>query len=131
MRYGEIIFLDVEDVDAAHDAALDCGGGLPGVRDSGLITSATMAPQAGYYRSLAQLAAAYVYGIAKNHGYLDANKRTATLVMLTFLGANGFDVTLGPEWVDIMEGVADDTVSRDRLTAEIARLIGGDVQVDP
>jgi death on curing protein len=43
------------------------------------------APRTGYYASLAELAAAYAHGIAKNHPFLDGNKRTALVVTLVFL----------------------------------------------
>jgi death on curing protein len=124
--YDDIVFLDVEDVHAAHDAAIELFGGAPSVLDPGLVESATMAPQTGYYDTLAELAAVYTHGIAKNHGYQDGNKRTATLVMLKFLGANGYPIDLPSGWTETMVQLAEGTISRAQLTALITALMGGD-----
>jgi len=129
VRYDDIDFLEVEDVDLAHEVAL-LEGGMPGTRDERLVESAVKAPQNMYATSLAEVAASYVIGIANNHGYVDGNKRTATLAMLKFLGAHGFDLDLPMEWVDIMVGVAQGTVTRGDLPAIIASLMGGDVDLE-
>lgn len=126
MRFTEIVFLKEEDVDAAHDAALRRGGGPQGIISRGLIISATMAPQNGYYGSLAEIAAVYAHGIAKNHGYRDGNKRTAVVAFAQFLGVNGYDVELGPEWPAVIEAVVKGDMTRDQLAARIAMLMGGD-----
>lgn len=129
MRIDDVIFLEVEDVDSAHEAAMEFGSAPDedrGVLNAGMVASATHAPRTGYYGSLAELAAVYVHGIAKAHGYANGNKRTAALVLLKFLGANGFPVDLSPEWEGIIEGVADGSVSRDELARKITGLIGGD-----
>jgi death-on-curing protein len=126
VRYEDVWFLAVEDVDAAHAEVIVLHGGEPSTLNPGLVESATMAPRAGYYASLAELAAVYAHGIAKNHGYQDGNKRTAALVLLKFLGANGFDVEMGPEWVGYIVAVVEGTMSRDDLTRRIIELMGGD-----
>lgn len=132
MRLEDVVFLELDHVHAAHDAAIKAGGGADGVLNLGMIASAVAAPQNGYYTTLAELAAVYTHGIASNHGYLDGNKRTAALVLGVFLGANGFPVVLAPEWVGVIESVADGSTSRHQLTDIIvARLLGGtDVPVD-
>lgn len=94
MRYDDVVFLEVEDVDAAHDSVI-LPEEDPTTLDRGLVESATMAPRSGYYGSLAELAAVYVFGLARNHGYQNANKRTAATAMAQFLGANGYPVKLG------------------------------------
>lgn len=126
MRFVDVVFLTEEDVDAAHDEAIRRGGGEQGVLNRGMIISATMAPQNGYYRTLAELAAVYAHGIAKNHGYRDANKRTAVVAFAQFLGANGYDVELGPEWPGIVESVVKGEITRDQLAVMIAMRMGGD-----
>ena len=131
MRFDEIYFLEVEHVHELHADTIALGGGDPGILDEGLIESAVMAPRSGYYNSLAELAAAYAYGLANNHGFRDGNKRTAFFAMAAFLGMNGFTVEPGPNWVAIMVGVADGSVSREALTGEIVRLMGSDVDIDP
>jgi death-on-curing protein len=68
-------------------------GGLPGIRDEGLLEAALARPQHQWaYRehsSLASLAAAYAFGMARNHPFRDGNKRIAFLTALMFLGLNG------------------------------------------
>jgi death-on-curing protein len=128
-----VVFLDVEDVHHCHEAGLNFGGGMAGVRDLGLVQAATMAPQAGYYSTLGEIAAAYVHGIAKNHGYVDGNKRTAANALMMFLGANGFPVVLSLGWILLIEDVGNGSICRHRLRDIIvAQLLGGaDVPIDP
>ncbi len=73
---------------AIHDEQLDEHGGAPGVRDMALVQSALARPAnlAAYGApDIADLAAAYAYGIARNHGFVDGNKRTAFVVAYVFL----------------------------------------------
>ena len=79
---------------AIHDEQLAIHGGLSGMRDSTLLESAIDRPRnkwAYENADLAALAAAYGYGIAKNHPFVDGNKRTSLLAIYTFLGINGID----------------------------------------
>ena len=78
---------------AAHAEQLAEHGGGEGVRDMGLLESAMARPQnlAAYGEPDATgLAAAYAYGIARNHPFVDGNKRTAAVVAETFLTLNGY-----------------------------------------
>jgi death on curing protein len=78
---------------------LDASDGAPGTRDRGLLDSAVMAPQSGYYVSLAEMAAVYAHGIAKNHAFVDGNKRTALVSSLAFLRLNGYPLRVNQaEW---------------------------------
>ncbi len=80
---------------AVHDAQLAEHGGLTGVRDHGLFTSALARPQnAAAYESPdhAELAAAYGYGIARNHPFVDGNERTAFVAVELFLLLNGYEL---------------------------------------
>lgn len=101
-------------------------GGAYGVRDSGLIESALMRPQnKGNFadeRDLCSLAAAYGYGLATNHGYVDGNKRVAFVAMTTFLEWNGlaFD-TPEPEVVRFMVGVAAGENGEDSIAEWLRR----------
>lgn len=83
-------------LDVLHGAQLREHGGAPGVRDEGLLESALARPQQkwAYAESpdLATLAAAYAFGLAKNHGYVDGNKRAAFMAAYVFLGLNGKDL---------------------------------------
>lgn len=79
---------------AIHDEQLAVHGGSSGLRDIALLESALNRPLNKWsYESaeLPELAAAYAYGIARNHPFVDGNKRTALLTMYTFLGVNGVD----------------------------------------
>ncbi|HEY0313542.1 MAG TPA: type II toxin-antitoxin system death-on-curing family toxin [Allosphingosinicella sp.] len=87
------IWVSVEVSAAAHAEQLAEHGGGEGVRDHGLLESAMARPQnlAGCGEpDAADLAAAYAYGIARNHPFVDGNKRTAAVVSETFLVLNGY-----------------------------------------
>ncbi|HMC62716.1 MAG TPA: type II toxin-antitoxin system death-on-curing family toxin [Candidatus Solibacter sp.] len=93
--------------------------GATGVRDQGLLESALARPRQVYAYaddpSLTRLAAAYAFGFAGNHAFVDGNKRTAWVVCATFLELNGREVTADQAGVvSIMLGVAGSTVSEDR-----------------
>ena len=78
---------------AAHAEQLAEHGGAEGVRDDGLLESAFARPRnlADYGEpDIAAVAASYAYGIARNHPFVDGNKRTAAVVAETFLVLNGF-----------------------------------------
>ncbi|WP_293367995.1 type II toxin-antitoxin system death-on-curing family toxin [Nevskia sp.] len=97
-------FVDKDVVLAIHDRQLAEHGGLAGMRDEGLLDSAMARPQNRHaYGSeqLEELAAAYAYGIARNHPFLDGNKRTAWAVARTFLAMNG--LRLVPDRVAAVE----------------------------
>jgi death-on-curing protein len=81
-------------VRAIHEAQLAEHGGITGIRDEGLLSSALARPQNleayGEEIDAASLAAAYAFGITRNHPFLDGNKRTAFVVMELFLNLNGW-----------------------------------------
>lgn len=79
---------------ALHDMMLSYYGGLPGVREENLLESALAKPQQLFHYGkapMADLAAAYVVGIVKNHPFLDGNKRTGFMMGAGFLERNGFE----------------------------------------
>jgi death-on-curing protein len=81
-------------VEILHTRLIDLYGGADGVRDSSLVDSALARPVHRWSYEpgcdLASLAASYAYGLAKNHGFVDGNKRVAFAVMGVFLIRNGF-----------------------------------------
>jgi death on curing protein len=86
------IWVATEVAVAAHAEQLAEHGGAEGVRDAGALESAMARPQnlAAYGEpDAASLAAAYAYGLARNHPFVDGNKRTAAVVSETFLVLNG------------------------------------------
>jgi death-on-curing protein len=103
-------WIGVEDVLFFHAEVLRVFGGGEGMRDLGLLESALARPRHVHEyegRDLAGLAATYAHGIAKNHPFVDGNKRVAFVVARVFLGLNG--VAFDPpehEAVVMVEGLA-------------------------
>lgn len=97
---GEPVWLAVEDALAIHDRQLAEHGGGTGVRDVGLLESALARPRNHWaYGKIdpAVLAASYAFGIARNHPFVDGNKRTAWVVARLFLALNGHMLTFTAE----------------------------------
>jgi len=90
------IYIDSRVVVAIHEEQLAEHGGGAGVRDPGLLDSdLSRAPNRAAYGEpdVAELAAAYAYGIARNHPFVDGNKRTAFVCAELFLALNGWELT--------------------------------------
>ena len=108
-------WLDPQIVQAIHKSQIARHGGLDGVRDQGLIESALGRPQnlAAYGGpDAADLAAAYACGIAKNHGFLDGNKRAAWVAARSFLADNNLNLRFDQlEGFRFMQSVADGTTN--------------------
>ena len=104
---------------AAHDALLAEFGGLAGVRDLNAMQSALARPRhlaAHGSPDAASLAAAYAYGLLRNHPFSDGNKRTGYTLALVFLLDNGFSFTGSDiESIETMLAVAAGTTSEDDL----------------
>lgn len=87
---------------AFHAQQIAIFGGSDGVRDRGLLDSALARPKnlfvyADHVPSMAELAAAYAFGISSNHPFVDGNKRTAMQVSFVFLECNGYPVDASQE----------------------------------
>ncbi len=120
MKEPEWIAFEV--IMAIHEAQLAEHGGLPGVRDQGLLESAVAHPKNLFAYServtLNRLAAGYAVRLAQNNAFLDGNKRTAWVVCAVFLELNGVAVTTSQsEAVRIMEGSANGQVNEEDFTA--------------
>jgi death-on-curing protein len=104
---------------AIHDEQIAEHGGLAGMRDLPLLQSALARPQnllAYGNPDLADLASSYAIGIARNHAFLDGNKRTAWVVAETFLLKNGYELIASDrDGVTTMLAVADGTMSEPEL----------------
>ncbi|WP_188056086.1 type II toxin-antitoxin system death-on-curing family toxin [Sphingosinithalassobacter sp. CS137] len=88
-------FLGADVAKAVHDRQLAEHGGLAGVKDAGLLESAILRAQNKFAygeADLCALAAAYAYGIARNHPFADGNKRTAWVMARLFLRLNGVEI---------------------------------------
>jgi death-on-curing protein len=117
-------------VPAIHRRQLAEHGGLDGIRDAGLLASALARPKNLFAYSnpkpdVSALAASYAFGIARNHPFVDGNKRTAFVVCRTFLRLNGQDVdaTESEKYLEFI-GLAEGTIGEEELAEWIrSRLI--------
>lgn len=101
----EPLWIDEDVVFAVHEALLAQHPGEPGVKDYNILISAIFAPRNHFhygYTDIFHLAAVYAVRIAKNHGFTDGNKRTATVVASIFLIANGWIITASNEAFEAM-----------------------------
>jgi death-on-curing protein len=104
------VWLSRELILAIHDEQLTEHGGAEGLRDPGLLDSALARPlnRAGYAEpDIAELAALYAIGIARNHPFVDGNKRTGFVALELFLRLNGCRFTVADaEAVVVMQSMA-------------------------
>jgi len=117
---SEITWVLRDAVIAIHGRQIAEHGGSDGVRDQGLLLSAFARPENLYDHSnnpdLAALAAAYAFGIAKSHPFMDGNKRTALVVARTFLKINGADMSASQdEKYTTFLKLAEGTLSEEEL----------------
>lgn len=125
----KIIWLFEETVTAIHHRQVAEHGGSDGLRDEGLLSSALARPQNllayGEPRpDLASLAAAYAYGIARNHPFVDGNKRTALVAARTFLLLNDVDLdATQDEKVLTFLNLAEGVISEEELADWIRKRI--------
>lgn len=117
-------WLGLEIVLDVHAEQLALFGGSDGVRDLGLLESALARPvnKFGYGESdLAALAAACAFGLARNHPFVDGNKRVAFAAIIVFLGLNGIDFVVPPEEATaVMLSLAAGEIDEQQLTRWIA-----------
>lgn len=116
---SEPVWLSVDLVLSIHEEQLRQFGGPPGLRDAGLLESALARAPNKYAcgsDDLAVLAAAYGFELARNHAFVDGNKRIAFLGMITFLGLDGVEfVVPEADAVVIMIEVAAGEIDEDGL----------------
>ena len=127
-RRREPTWLDRVSVDAIHDEQIREHGGLPGIRDDNALESAPARPRQRWQydksTDMADLAAAYGFGLARNHPYRDGNKRIAFLALYTFLGLNDCDFTASDaEVVTEIVSLAAGRVTEGELASWIRRHI--------
>lgn len=117
---------------AIHDRQLSEHGGGSGMRDEGLLDSALARPQQRHAYGepppdMADLAASLAYGLARNHPFVDGNKRTAAVLCEVFIELNGGqlvadDLELYPQYIGLAEGSLDE--------AEFARWLRERIVID-
>jgi death-on-curing protein len=117
---SEPFWLTRQIIIAIHDEQLAIHGGASGLRDEGMLESALDRPRnrwADVQSEPAELAAAYAFGISRNHLFVDGNKRTSLLALYTFLGVNGIDfVVAEADAAAIILALAAGEVSEESLT---------------
>ena len=94
-KANDWVWIDPIVIEAIHDAQLAEHGGLAGVRDAGMLASALARPtNVALYDDpdVAALAAAYGYGISRNHAFIDGNKRTGFVAAELFCALNGYEL---------------------------------------
>lgn len=126
---AKIVWLLEETVIAIHQRQISEHGGSEGLRDGGLLASALARPQnlLAYAQpppDLAALAAAYAYGIARDHPFVDGNKRTALVAARTFLLLNGVNLEASQDekYLTFLQ-LAQGTVTEEQLADWIRKRI--------
>jgi death-on-curing protein len=121
----EPVWVPLGAITAIHDRQISRHGGRPGLRDLALLEMgcARAANLFAYGQpSLAEIAAAYAFGIAKAHAFVDGNKRTAFVTAVTFLRLNGHGFRPAPvEGFRMMEGLASGEVAEGDFARWLAR----------
>lgn len=122
---NEPIWISEELASAIHERQLAEHGGGSGLRDEGLLASAMVRPlqkwaYGGDGVDIPELAAAYAFGVARNHPFVDGNKRTAYVLCRTFLVLNGWDLIGStaeryPVWMALAAGELDEQALLDWL----------------
>jgi death-on-curing protein len=113
-----LVFIAVGDIVEIHRRLIADFGGDPGLRDRGLLESATAMPRAMFsgeylHPDVPTMAAAYHYHLCANHPFIDGNKRVAVAVAEIFLRANGRELNASDEEiVDLTIGVASGTLGK-------------------
>ena len=114
---SEPIWVPAQAVNIIHDRQIARHGGASGLRDEGLLKGALQRPINKWQYENAdtfECAAAYAFGIAKAHAFVDGNKRAAFVTSLTFLRLNGWHFVTEPvEGVTFMEDLASGLVSEE------------------
>lgn len=115
----EPVWIEAEIALAVHDRQLSEHGGPVGLRDAAMFESALVRPRNQWaygVDDLCALAAAYAFGVARNHAFVDGNKRTAWVLARLFLGLNGVRLQFDPmDAVNRMLALAAGELSEDEL----------------
>lgn len=124
---SEPVWVPLKAVLIIHDRQIARHGGAPGIRDITLLEAATVGPRhrlADGAHSLEEIAAAYTFGIAKAHAFVDGNKRTAFVASATFLRLNGFGLRPDPiDGVRAMGDLASGVMTEEAFATWLSRLM--------
>ena len=125
----DCIHLTVAQVMEIHESVIDAFGGSRGIRDRGLLESAIGAVQATAFGSsvfvdLAEIAAAYLFYLCRNHPFIDGNKRVGMTAAIVYLRLNGVEPSAdSDEWERLVLDVASSSLDRDATTARLRSLV--------
>ena len=111
------IFPTVAEAIETHRLAIQEYVGLDGIRDKGLLESAILRPQTGYYQDIFEEAAALMESLAHNQAFVDGNKRTGALAAYVFLQINRIDFKAPEgEYEEVVLKVARGEISKAEVT---------------
>lgn len=125
----DCIHLSVPDVEEIHAAVIEAFGGAAGIRDRSLLESAAAAPRATVFgespfRSLPEIAAAYMYYLCSNHPFVDGNKRVAITSAIVFLRLNGIEPAADSDaWYSLVMDIASSQTDREGAAKRLRKLI--------
>jgi death-on-curing protein len=125
----DCIHLAVPDVEEIHAAVIEAFGGTAGIRDRSLLESAVSVPRATMlgnspFKSLPEVAAAYMYYLCRNHPFVDGNKRGAMTAAIVFLRLNGIELAPDSDaWYSLVLGIAESRIDRDAATKRLRKLV--------
>jgi death-on-curing protein len=118
---SEPTFLALDEVLAIHADQIRLYGGASGIRDLSLLSSGIAMPETTFdseylHGNAFEMAAAYLFYIARNHPFIDGNKRTALMCALVFLGLNGQRLEAEADSLhELVDGVAAGGVDKSRV----------------
>jgi death-on-curing protein len=127
-----IRFLPEAIILAIHEDQVRLYGGLYGVRDAVALDAAIHMPQAQFgdeflHTTIFHMAAAYGFHLCQNHPFIDGNKRTAGMVMFTFLQLNGLElIATELEYYETMMAVAQGQMDKEQLAEWLKTIATGD-----
>jgi len=121
-------FLELDELVQIHRELIEAYGGSDGVRDLGLLKSATAMPAAGiggeyFHRDLFEMAAAYLFHLVQNHPFIDGNKRTAASAAFLFLWINGWELVMASEedFEQLVRQAATGSIDKPSIADELRR----------
>ena len=123
----KIFFLSLEQVLQIHESRIKLYGGSTGVRDQNLLESAIQTPAQGFggeflHEFPFEMAADYLFHLAKNHAFVDGNKRTSLACCLVFLDINGFEISAAEsDLEDLVLRTATGKIDKKQIAAFLAK----------
>ena len=123
-----IRFLTLSEVLLIHQNQIEEYGGIFGLRDTGLLSSAVIMPQSAFngkylHKDLFEMSSAYLYHICQNHPFLDGNKRTALASALVFLDLNGmFTEDPDDELYEIVMETAKGNITKKSIAERLKKI---------